>query len=1321
MFGNDDDVYTVMQFDNFGRTVSQNSYNASGNLGAEVYKYTAGEKNSDASNIKQLNRVSRQAAFGKNTVNYARNSSFENSGSNWAYADWVSSVTQTHSVSTAQSYYGNSSYKLSVTNVTADGRARLYQDYDKTVLKPGNTYTLSAYVKTSDIALKNSGYGEFGAVLGLYCECNTAANSFTAYSEYIKGTTDTNIDGGWQRISVTVTVPDDIKKVRANIAIRNATGTAYFDGVQVESGSCVNRYNMISNASFVYATSNAPDFWTRKNFTDSDTISTAYYKYDGKAIKVVGKASTDKELSQNIKVKGTENSTYVVSGWGRADAVPASSDVRKFKISVCVNYSDGTQKWQDAAEFNTTVSEWQYTARAFTLSDGTSAVKTPVSIDIVLRFNRQVNTAYFDGIQLIEEPVRSYTYDSDGNVVSVAENAAKKSSMEYSDSNLVSTTDSKGYDYKYTYDSKHNMTKAVSQRGINYKYKYNSVGESCALDITDSSGAVSITTRSSHTAAQSGIKAGAYLLGVSDENGRLTQYDYNLQKGTLSSLTDADGNITSYTYDANTDAVKSVSSSGVTNSYNYDSNNRLSSINHNSTQYSFTYDQFGNVISTSVGSRSLSTNTYESNNGNLSSVEYGNGFRKSYAYNNFGQTTSVMLNDSNAFTWKYASSSEPVSHIDNVNGLKYNYTYDTTGRLVRQTVADKTSGASKYKTEYDYDLNNNLTKFTNSANGVSFVQRYTYDKDNAVTKYDINASRNKVYSYDGLGRLNGVTLNTNTPVKSNYTYHLSLRNSEGETKYRTTNIENELIGNVGYKYFYDKLGNITEISQGVRGDGNTITSRSTKVTYEYDSLSQLSRENNLYLNKTIVYNYDNAGNITSKVVYPYTTQEDLSSLQPEQTVSYGYDDTEWHDLLTSFDNQPITYDEIGNPLLYRGSELTWNGRELTGFNRGEDTVSYSYDASGLRASKTVNSTKTEYEYVGDLLVYERRGTLEFFYMYDSGGNLSGIRYKNGDTDLSYYVVCNSRGDVDTIYNAAGEITVHYVYDSWGKTVRIENDAGEAESDTDSIGYLNPIRYRGYYYDAETNLYYVQSRYYDPEVGRFINADDTANLGVDGSILSYNLFTYCLNNPVNRFDVDGNWSMPNWLKVTVGVVAIACLAVATVCTGGAAAVVCGAAFSGAIAGGASGAVMGAIGGGISGGWKGALDGACSGFMSGTLIGGVTGAASAGLNIATGATTVVGNAHGSTLHKLATNMEAGKMAASGHYSRIGINKSLGKMGLNGGRTRPDVIGIAKKGVNKLVEVVSPRQSTNYIVNKMSKMLSSNPGTIGKIVTWVRNIFK
>ena len=337
------------------------------------------------------------------------------------------------------------------------------------------------------------------------------------------------------------------------------------------------------------------------------------------------------------------------------------------------------------------------------------------------------------------------------------------------------------------------------------------------------------------------------------------------------------------------------------------------------------------------------------------------------------------------------------------------------------------------------------------------------------------------------------------------------------------------------------------------------------------------------------------------------------------------------------------------------------------------------------------------------------GSTSLHFTYDALGPMS-VTYDGAE----YFYLKNAQGDVTGLVNSSGTQVVAYTYDAWG------NPLTTTGSMADTLGKLNPFRYRGYVYDTETRLYYVSSRYYDPEFGRFINADDIDYLGADGSSLSYNLFAYCLNNPVNRFDVNGNWSMPNWLKVTVGAVAIAGLAVATVCTGGAAAVIYGAALSGAIAGGASGAVMGAIGGGISGGWQGALDGACSGFMSGTLIGGATGAASAGLNIATGATTVVGNAHGSTLHKLATNMEAGKMTASGQYSQIGVNKALKTMGLNG-TSRPDVIGIAKNGMNKLVEVVSPRQSSNYIINKMSNMLSNNQGSVGKIVNWVRRLFK
>jgi len=221
----------------------------------------------------------------------------------------------------------------------------------------------------------------------------------------------------------------------------------------------------------------------------------------------------------------------------------------------------------------------------------------------------------------------------------------------------------------------------------------------------------------------------------------------------------------------------------------------------------------------------------------------------------------------------------------------------------------------------------------------------------------------------------------------------------------------------------------------------------------------------------------------------------------------------------------------------------------------------------------------------------------------------------------------------------------------------------------------------------------------------------------------NLYAYCFNNAVNMFDESGTW--PKWagtaLKFAVGAAIIAGLAVATIMTGGAAAVICGAALSGAIVGGSSGAVFGAVGGAISGGgWRGALDGAANGFLTGTIIGGITGAASGGINIASGSTQILGKAHGSVLHKISTNMQAGKMAASGQYSIIGLNKSLKTMGLIGTK-RPDVVGIGMNNTNKLVEVVSPKQSPLFVSNKMTSMLNTNPGSKGKIVHWVGFIGK
>ena len=173
---------------------------------------------------------------------------------------------------------------------------------------------------------------------------------------------------------------------------------------------------------------------------------------------------------------------------------------------------------------------------------------------------------------------------------------------------------------------------------------------------------------------------------------------------------------------------------------------------------------------------------------------------------------------------------------------------------------------------------------------------------------------------------------------------------------------------------------------------------------------------------------------------------------------------------------------------------------------------------GLRTSKTVNGVKHEYYYVGNTLQYEKFGTTKLWFFYDADGNPSGVRYKNGSTTTDYYFVCNWRGDVIRIYDGAGTVVANYNYDAWGNVISVTDANGAAITDSTHIANVNPLRYRGYYYDSETGLYYLQSRYYDPAVKRFANTDGYVSTGQ--GVLGNNMFAYCVNNSVNYKDPNG---------------------------------------------------------------------------------------------------------------------------------------------------------------------------------------------------------
>ena len=513
---------------------------------------------------------------------------------------------------------------------------------------------------------------------------------------------------------------------------------------------------------------------------------------------------------------------------------------------------------------------------------------------------------------------------------------------------------------------------------------------------------------------------------------------------------------------------------------------------------------------------------------------------------------------------------------------------------------------------------------------------------------------------------------------------------------------------VSFEYEYDTRGNITSEK---RGDLTT--------TYQYDALGQLIRVNDPHENATWVYNYDRGGNILSKVKYAYTTGTVDTAIE---TIPYVYGDSNWKDKLTSYNGQTITYDAIGNPTNDGTWTYTWQtGRQLKQMSAEGTNVSFKYDHNGMRVQKVVEQSWypeiTNYTYHGKLLTHMTVNYTDFdevahqdemHFFYDVMSKPLLVKFN----EETYIYLHNSLGDIVGLLDCAGNLVVEYKYDVWGKLLSITG------THSDTLGKRNPFRYRGYIYDSETEFYYLNRRYYSPKLKRFINSEEPIHDTSDP--LESNTFAYCFNDPLNNVDEDGEWGMPNWMKVAVGVVVIAGLAVATACTGGAAAVVCGAALTGALSGGAVGAASGAIAGAIEGGLDGAIDGACTGFVTGTLIGGASGAVCSGINIARGTTQIIGRAHGSLLHRFSSNMHAGRMSIFGRYSKIGLNRSLKTLGMVG-RQRPDVIGIARGlgQANKIIEVVSRTQTVRQLSEKVTTILSKNPNTVGGVVRWVVHV--
>ncbi len=305
------------------------------------------------------------------------------------------------------------------------------------------------------------------------------------------------------------------------------------------------------------------------------------------------------------------------------------------------------------------------------------------------------------------------------------------------------------------------------------------------------------------------------------------------------------------------------------------------------------------------------------------------------------------------------------------------------------------------------------------------------------------------------------------------------------------------------KYKYDSCGNICRITE----NGHVV------AKYEYDSLNRLIREDNKPLNKTVLYSYDQNGNITERCEYAYTLKsgEELEELKCTH-YSYDYEG----DKLVSYNGETFEYNNLGCPTTYCGKTCGWQyGKMLASYNG----TLFEYDGLGRRTSKS----GITFTYDSDGRLIKQSNGLEF--IYDNSG-VVGVKYGG----VQYFYRKDAQGNIIAILDSNGKVVVKYEYDAWGKHKVV---------DANGIGVLNPFRYRGYYYDTETGLYYLQTRYYDPELGRFISQDSLEYADPE-TINGLNLYAYCGNNPVMSVDPSGNawW---NWLIIGIQAVAgiVAC--------------------------------------------------------------------------------------------------------------------------------------------------------------------------------------
>jgi RHS repeat-associated protein len=636
--------------------------------------------------------------------------------------------------------------------------------------------------------------------------------------------------------------------------------------------------------------------------------------------------------------------------------------------------------------------------------------------------------------------------------------------------------------------------------------------------------------------------------------------------GNQKTITDAIDNTTVFDYDKLGRVILTTDPRGHKTAKTYDDTGNIeTTIDGNNNVATYEYDFMGRLEKV-INPLGESTSYNYSLSGNLLSQTNGEGFTTSFDYNIRG----MLKKKTDPFPALYE---EFLTYYPNGNvktkedkmGREENYTYDIHGRLKVQDIDGDIIS-------YEYDNNGNILEETNE-NGTIMKEydsegrvisktvigigetRYEYDittgllpgevKDKTITPL-LNPDDDPLMNttervFDKAGRLKSVKENNNT---TKYDYHDN--GLKWKVTYPGDNTEEYLYyENSELMSLVNKRADntiIDEYSYEIDGANNRIkkTDARGETDYYYDTLNRLETVSEP-IGRTTTYVYDKAGNreqetvnygaLSSQTVYSYDELNRLTSTNKTQngtieSTDYLYDNcgnmVKKNVITKTPDSEgleeSITAGVMGNEIVSNDTVYEYNKRNrLIKTTTNGNTTSYKYNSRGQRIEKTVNGSISKYLYEGSRVVMELDENNAEIARNVYGNNLIARKAKNPDTgeDEQFYYMYNGHADVTALITSTGAIEATYYYDAFGNHL-------EQTGNND-----NPYRYSGYRYDEETDMYYLNSRYYDSKIARFITED--AFTGDTRDPLSLNRYAYCAINPIKYKDPSGKyWIIDQYL-------------------------------------------------------------------------------------------------------------------------------------------------------------------------------------------------